>query len=304
MSAARSMTQSMTQLKGKLKHDEPMSRHTSWRVGGPASLYYQPANREDLLLFLQQLDVDQPLYWVGLGSNLLVRDGGVKGVVIAPTGGLTRMEQVDAQTVYAEVGVTSAKLARFTVDAGLTGGEFLAGIPGTVGGALAMNAGAFGGETWPIVTAVETVDRFGNTRRRAADEFRVSYRHVEMPVEGEWFLGAWFVLQVVQDSAGKQRIRELLNRRGDTQPTQQPNAGSVFKNPPGDHAARLIEQSGLKGFCIGKACVSDKHANFIINTGSATAAEIEQLIMHVRDVVRQHQGVELEAEVRIVGEPA
>ena len=303
MSAATAMKLSMTQLRGTLKHDESMSRHTSWRVGGPAELYYQPADRDDLLVFLRQLDATTPLCWVGLGSNLLVRDGGLKGAVIAPTGCLTRMEQTDAHTVYAEVGVTSAKLARFTVDAGLSGGEFLAGIPGTVGGALAMNAGAFGGETWPIVAAVETVDRFGQTRRREAGEFTVRYRHVEMP-EGEWFLGAWFVLQSVADNAGKQRIRELLNRRGDTQPTQQPNAGSVFKNPPGDHAARLVEQCGLKGFCIGKACVSEKHANFIINTGDARARDIEQLIEHVRNTVQQQQGVMLETEVRIVGEPS
>ena len=290
-------------MQGRLLENEPMSKHTSWRVGGPADRYYIPAGLDDLRMFLGTLPESEPLFWLGLGSNLLVRDGGLRGTVVATSGALKRLQLLDNHIVRAEAGVASAKAARFSVDHDLEGAEFLAGIPGTIGGALAMNAGAFGGETWNIVESVETLDRHGNLRHRPASEFNISYRHVEAP-EGEWFVAAHFSLQPREQAGaeGKAVIKSLLARRGSTQPMQTANAGSVFKNPEGDHAARLIESCGLKGKCNGGACVSDIHANFIINIGKASARDIEELISTIRKTVADKTGIELQPEVRIVGE--
>ncbi|MDH5514742.1 MAG: UDP-N-acetylmuramate dehydrogenase [Gammaproteobacteria bacterium] len=287
--------------RGELLQDEPMSRHTSWRAGGVARHFYTPVDVQDLAVFLQQLAADEPLLWVGLGSNLLVRDGGFPGTVICVHGAVTMLEWLDDTTLRAGAGVTCAKAARVTTRAGLTGIEFLAGIPGTVGGALAMNAGAFGGETWTQVAAVETIDRSGQLHTRMPGEYRVGYRSVRGP-ENEWFLAAHFALQPGDAEQAQARIRELLAQRGASQPVQQYSCGSVFRNPPGDHAARLIEASGLKGRKIGGAQVSEMHANFIVNTGNASAADIETLLNQVQGTVEQQQGVRLETEVRIVGE--
>ncbi|MDX1252103.1 MAG: UDP-N-acetylmuramate dehydrogenase [Gammaproteobacteria bacterium] len=290
----------MQGLRGTLLHDEPMARHTTWRVGGPARWFYEPADIDDLALFLSRLSEDEPLYWVGLGSNLLVRDGGIRGTVIMTAGALGGMTH-DGVMVRAEAGVPCAKVARYCARAGLVGIEFFAGIPGTVGGALAMNAGAFGGETWPLVASVETIDRRGVRHVRQPDEYQVGYRSVSGPA-GEWFIAAHFRLRSGDTQASQARIKELLEKRNRTQPTSQPSCGSVFRNPPGDHAARLIEASGLKGVCIGGACVSEKHANFIVNTGSATAAQIESLIQQVADTVERDHGVRLIREAHIIGE--
>lgn len=288
-------------LRGVLKRGEPLSKHTSWRVGGPADRFYEPADVQDLSAFLKTLPDNEPLFWVGLGSNLLVRDAGVRGTVVMLSGKLNGLERRGERAVRAEAGVASAKLARFSVQQGLSGAEFLAGVPGTVGGALAMNAGAFGGETWSVVTAVETMDHAGHIRTRTPSDFEIGYRSVRGPA-GEWFIAGHFGLTPGSEAQGQILIKSLLAKRGATQPTQWPNAGSVFRNPPGDHSARLIEATGLKGFCIGGACVSELHANFIINTGGATAAEIETLIEVLQDKVYAAQGVKLEAEVRIIGD--
>ncbi|WP_455218040.1 UDP-N-acetylmuramate dehydrogenase [Kaarinaea lacus] len=293
----------VTNLRGKLLQDEPMSRHTSWRIGGPADRYYQPADIDDLAQFLQQLPEDEPVFWLGLGSNLLVRDGGIRGTVIATSGVVNGLEQVNETAIRAEAGVYCAKVARFCARAGLTGAEFLAGIPGTMGGALSMNAGAFGGETWDIVTSVETLDSKGQRHTRTPDEYTVTYRHVSGPAN-EWFVAAQLKLETGDVEAAQSRIKELLARRNETQPTQQPNAGSVFRNPDKDFAARLIEACGLKGVCEGAACVSEKHANFIVNTGGATAAQVETLIEWVASTVEAKHGVRLQREVHIVGEAA
>jgi UDP-N-acetylmuramate dehydrogenase len=287
-------------LRGALLHNEPLARHTSWRVGGPARQFYTPADLDDLANFLATLPDDEALLWLGLGSNLLVRDGGFPGTVIATFGGMNALSMLDAQTLRAEAGVSCAKVARYMTKHGLTGGEFLAGIPGGMGGALAMNAGAWGSETWQSVVAVETLDRHGERRLRTPAEYEIGYRHVRGPAD-EWFIAAHLRFEAGDSSTAQARIKALLERRAATQPTNQPSCGSVFRNPPGDHAARLIEACGLKGTCIGKACVSEKHANFIINTGAARAADIEALIVLVRETVEREQGVRLETEVRIVG---
>lgn len=288
-------------LRGTLLHHEPMARHTTWRVGGQADNYYQPADIADLALFLSQLPADEPLFWLGLGSNLLVRDGGIRGTVIATSGMLNEMGRIDDQHVRVESGVSCAKVARFCAREGLAGAEFLCGIPGTMGGALAMNAGCFGSETWKLVESVETLDRQGNLHTRDADEFSVAYRHVTGP-EGEWFVAATLRLEKGDAQGLLEANKSLLEKRGASQPTQQPNAGSVFRNPEGDFAARLIESAGLKGRTIGKAQVSEKHANFIVNLGGATASDIEALIESVKSEVKQQQGVELQREVHIIGE--
>jgi len=290
-------------LRGELRPNEVLSEYTSWRVGGPADRLYWPADLDDLVMFLQVLPEDEPLFWLGLGSNLLVRDGGLRGTVICTRGRLKAMRRFDAERIYVEAGVPCAHVAKFCAEQRLTGAEFLAGIPGTMGGALAMNAGAFGGETWPLVERVITADHKGVRRSRPVEDFAVGYRSVR-GAEGEWFLAAELKLIPGDPEVSRERIKALLAKRAATQPTNLPSCGSVFRNPPGDHAARLIEACGLKGYGIGGARVSEKHANFIVNTGGATAADIETLIRHMREQVDSKYAVRLESEVRIVGEPA
>src|SRR5688572_976777 len=283
----------------RVKRDEPMSRHTSWHVGGPADVFFTPRDRTDLIEFLEMLPTGTPLFWLGLGSNLLVRDGGIRGVVIDTTG-LNQLESIDATCLYAEAGVPCARIARRCISLELGPAEFFAGIPGTLGGALAMNAGAFGGETWQHVVSVATIDRAGVRRERDASEYSVGYRHVSGPRD-EWFLGAKLRFEQ-RPGVSNEDIRLLLARRKATQPIGEWSCGSVFTNPPGDHAARLVDSAGLKGHRIGGARVSEMHANFIVNDGTATAADIEQLILHVMATVERVHGVQLQPEVRIVGE--
>ena len=284
---------------------EPMARHVSWRAGGAADRLFAPSSIQALAEFLRSLPKEEPLLFVGLGSNLLVRDGGFRGTVIL-THSAKRSARMDGGRIYAEAGVASPKVARFAATHHFVGAEFLAGIPGTVGGALAMNAGCYGGETWNIVPRVLTIDRHGELRQRDKAEYAIGYRHCQLRSENEeWFVAAWFDLEKGDGEASRARIKELLAKRMATQPLQLPNAGSVFRNPPGDHAARLIESCGLKGLARGGARVSEKHANFIVNPdGAASAADIEGLITQIKKVVLERTGVELVPEVRIVGEPA
>lgn len=298
----------MSRLRGQLLHDEPMAKHTSWRVGGSAEMFYKPADLADLQMFVASLPEDQPIHWLGLGSNVLVRDGGLPGATVATLSGLRELSQLDDGRVRAEAGVTCAKLAKQSVRWGFAGGAFFAGIPGTVGGALAMNAGAFGGETWERVVEVETVDRHGEIIVRTPADYQIAYREVQMrdshqhdqPAQ-EWFVAAIFQFEQDVDGLEAERIKTLLAKRNETQPTNQPSCGSTFRNPAGDFAARLIEASGLKGFAIGGAQVSEKHANFLINTGTATAADIEALADYVAEVVNTQQGVELVREFHVMG---
>lgn len=326
-------------LRGELGRREPMAPHTSWRAGGVADRAYRPADLADLAAFLRALPGEEPVHMVGLGSNLLVRDGGLRGTVIFTHWALReiRVERVENGhgEIYAEAGVASPKVARFAAMHGFAGAEFLAGIPGTVGGALAMNAGCFGSEAWDIVAHVHTLDRTGTQRMRTPEDYVVGYRHVILrpeagrlkaeggnqshpssltplearPLTGlilhpseEWFVAASFRLARGERETSRRKIKELLQRRLATQPLDQPNAGSVFRNPQGDYAARMIEACGLKGRRIGGAMISDKHANFIVNLGSARAADIERLIELAETRVKEKFGIVLEREVRIVGE--
>jgi UDP-N-acetylmuramate dehydrogenase len=284
---------------------EPMARHVSWRAGGAADRFFAPPDLEALAAFLRSLPKGEPVLFVGLGSNLLVRDGGFRGTVIL-THSAKKNARLDGARIYADAGVASPKVARFAAAHHFVDAEFLAGIPGTVGGALAMNAGCYGAETWDIVHKVVSVDRSGSIHEREKRDYEIAYRHCRLRSDmEEWFVGAWFELKKGDAEASRARIKELLARRIASQPLQLPNAGSVFRNPPGDHAARLIESCGLKGLARGGARVSEKHANFIVNPdGAASAADIEGLILQVKKIVRERTGVELVPEVRIVGEPA
>jgi len=300
MMALKFPTDFASSIRGRVLHNEPLARHTSWRVGGPADLFFKPRDADDLAAFLRLLAPHTSILWLGLGSNVLVRDGGVRGVVIATLGAFTELKQIGANEIWTGSGVTCAKLAKQCVKWGLGEAEFFAGIPGTMGGALAMNAGAFGGETWKHVAEVETINAQGNVHRHPASDYQTSYRHIDGPKD-EWFLGARLRFKTRAD-VSEVEIRSLLARRKATQPIGEWSCGSVFTNPPGDHAARLIEATGLKDFRIGGARVSEKHANFIINDGSATADELERMIEHVQATVARTQGVTLTPEVRIVGD--
>ncbi len=259
-----------------------------------------PSDLQDLQNYLAELSTDLDILWVGLGSNLLVRDGGFRGQVIAPLNALNEIRLNADGSLYAEAGVSCAKLAKFCRKQGFAGADFFAGIPGTIGGALAMNAGAFGSETWATVEHLFMLDRRGRLVERSAAEFEVGYRRVRLPRQ-EWFAAALFrfALRIAGEDSN---IRQLLQQRNATQPIGQPSCGSVFKNPPGKHAAQLIEAAGLKGYCLATACVSDKHANFIISSSTTTASDVEALIEHIRVTVAAKFDIRLESEVRIVGE--
>lgn len=284
-----------------ISNNEPMSRHTSWRAGGLAKRYVQAGSISALASFIATLPESEELLCVGLGSNVLVRDGGFNGTVIATQGVMTQLEMLDETTVYVGAGVAGAKLARFCSKQKLTGAEFFAGIPGLVGGALAMNAGAFGGETWPLVVEVETLNRKGEITKRLADEFEYSYRHVKGLMD-ELFISATLKLQKQWENNKTIEIKQLLARRAESQPTGVASCGSVFRNPEGFYAAQLIEDCQLKGRRIGGAVISQKHANFIINDNNATAADIESLIKLIQKTVKNKHGVLLQPEVQIVGD--
>ena len=294
-------------LRGRLSHRVSLAKYTTWRAGGIADSLYLPADRDDLASFLRQLTVFEAVTVLGLGSNTLVRDGGVRGTVVVmhnPGAALAVMDGL----VYADAGAASPKLARFAATHGCVEAEFLAGVPGTVGGALAMNAGCYGGETWRYVVRVEVLTRKGVFVVRTPADYAIGYRSVRRAdgaaLDGI-FTGAWFRFPQGDATKARARIKDLLARRIATQPLALPNAGSVFRNPPGDHAARLIESCGLKGLARGGARVSEKHANFIVNPdGAASAADIEGLIVQIKKIVLERTGVDLVPEVRIVGDPA
>jgi len=292
-------------LRGRWMHDEPMAKHVSWRAGGRARRAYVPADLDDVVQMLPLLPPDEDVMFVGLGSNLLIRDGGYAGTIVFIHNALRTLAMVTDGVIHADAGVASPKVARFAALHDRTGAEFLAGIPGTVGGALAMNAGCYGGETWRVVREVTTIARDGTLRTRVPTDYHIDYRHV-IPAfaaaQQEWFVSARFEFPAGSGSEARVRIRDFLARRIATQPLEKPNAGSVFRNPTGEFAARLIEACGLKGRRIGHAAISEKHANFIVNLGGASAEDIESLIREAQDQVHARFGIALECEVRIVGD--
>lgn len=299
-------------LRGVLRRQESMSKHVSWRAGGVAEYFYLPADLQDLATFLRHLPRTEAIWMIGLGSNLLVRDGGLHGAVVALHARLNDLHVVRQDQagglIYAGAGVPCAKLARFAAFHHLAGAEFLAGIPGTVGGALTMNAGCYGAETWEIVEKARTISRAGKLKEREPKDYHISYRHVVLQPqysavsEEEWFVGGWFSLKAGNCEISRQKMKALLTARLTSQPLNFPNAGSVFRNPEGDYAARLIEASGLKGYGVGGAMVSNRHANFIVNVGHATASDIEAVILMIRNTVKERTGIELLQEVRLIGE--
>ena len=287
---------------GQLLLQESLAHYTTWRVGGIAKALYKPVGIADLSAFLKQLPESEPLIWLGLGSNSLIRDIGISGTVILTQGCLNETTLIADDLIRVEAGVSCAKMARFAARNHLMGGEFWAGIPGTMGGALRMNAGCSNGETWHSVVEVETMTRTGEIRRRKPAEFNVSYRHVS-GLDDEWFIAATCRLVPGEKEKSLQLIKDLLAQRAATQPTSEYNCGSVFRNPPNQYAARLIESCGLKGFRLGGAMVSEKHANFIINhQGAATSNDIESLIQLVQKTVHEKTAVELIREVHIIGD--
>jgi UDP-N-acetylmuramate dehydrogenase len=315
----------VTNIKGDIKENEPMSLHTTWKVGGKARLYFQPENVQDLQNFLNILNQYQQhhnLLWLGLGSNVLIRDKGYNGIVINTVGKFKKIEFIknakdessinegnDYLMVSAESGVSCSKFSREMAKVGLLGAEFFSGIPGSMGGAMAMNAGAFGNECWNNLHEVETIDDKGQIYNRKSSDFNVSYRQVEGLKKTENSICEWFlkgIFKYPQNMSkvieSKEKIKKLLEKRNQTQPIQFANAGSVFKNPQGNFAARLIELCGLKNQSIGDAKISQKHANFIINEGSATAEDIELLMRKVQQQVFEKFSIKLEPEIRIYGE--
>src|SRR5260370_6071949 len=283
--------QSATVLRGPRRLGEPMARHLSWRAGGVAARAYVPADLAELDAFLAELPKGESVCFVGLGRNLLVRDGGFHGTVVSRHGphGAMRLE---GDLIYGEASGGCPKVARLAATRGFEGAEFLAGVPGTVGGALAMNAGCYGSETWDVVAKVLTISRAGKLSERKPADFEVGYRRVTLRGselgENEWFLAAWFRFHTGDEKRARARIKELLAKRIAEQPLELPNAGSVFRNPPGKYAARLIEACGLKGHEIGGARISEKHANFIVNPkGKPRASGSESLIDHSRDTAKE-----------------
>jgi UDP-N-acetylmuramate dehydrogenase len=276
-----------------IKFNEPMSKHCSLRSGGMTSEFFLPKDINELSLFLKS-NV-KPILLVGLGSNLLVRDRGFNGVTIHTK----NLKELNITNKYIEsgAGTSLAKLSRFAQANLKYGAEFLSAIPGSVGGALAMNAGAFGSEVWQYVVSVQTMSLSGELQERFPNDYEINYRSVKHIFSDEFFISARFDFNLNKPN---DNVRELLDKRNSSQPIGLPSCGSVFKNPKDNYAAKLIESSGLKGFCIGGACVSEKHANYIINQNNATALDIENLIIHIQNTIKALHNVELETEIIII----
>ena len=284
----------------EIRFEESMSRHTSFRIGGPAEVMAFPKNPEELSQILKEsalMDLKPAI--LGAGTNILAPDEGIRGLVICLKDCMDGMEQLDETHIRVAAGVTMTRAAMYAANLGLSGMEFAHGIPGTVGGGVYMNAGAYGGEICQICECVEVMDMDGNVSIRTNEEMKFSYRHSVLEDEQAIVLGATFRLAPGETEAIKATMRELQAKRSASQPLDLPSAGSAFKRPVGGYAAALIEQAGLKGFNLGNAGISSKHAGFAVNLGGATAAEMKQLLHQVSDIVYEKSGIRLEPEVRI-----
>jgi len=286
---------------GTVLQDEPLANHTTLGVGGPAHWFFRPDDVESLSAAMLCIPADVALLPLGRGSNLLPPDTGFDGVVL-DLGNLSHI-QVNGCELTAECGVRMSRVSRMCADHGLTGLEFMATVPGDVGGGVVMNAGAFGQQVADCLTRIKVLRRDGEVQEFHAEQLEMSYRHTDLP-HGSLVLSAEFTLQQSEGDAVRERIRQMRSRRSLTQPLELPNCGSVFKNPPGDHAARLIEAAGLKGHRIGGASISSKHANFIVNESEASSADVLSLIHLAQSTVLDQFGVSLEPEVRMLGEPS
>ena len=304
MTLSKAFREATLQHRGRLCRNEPLAKHCSWRTGGHAEYFFEPIDLDDLISVLGQFPSCR-ITWLGLGSNVLIRDGGLDGLVVS-TKKMNKISWLDNGLMRADCGVACAKIAKESASRGYGGAEFLAGIPGTIGGALTMNAGAFDGETWDLVVRAQVLDRSGVIQNVEPGDYVTGYRQVGLPNE-QWFVSAELAFSNIEASEenhsekGQERIKALLAQRAATQPTGVASCGSVFKNPANDFAGRLIEEAGLKGFQLGACAVSDKHANFIVNEACASASEIEALIKHVQSRVLEQHGIFLEPEVRIIG---
>jgi UDP-N-acetylmuramate dehydrogenase len=291
------------QVRGRLTANAPLDRVTWFRVGGPAELLFKPADADDLAQFLSGLPAEVPVTVMGVGSNLLVRDGGVPGVLIRLGAGFARMRALPDHVLEAGAAALDLNVAKAAQTAGLAGLEFFCGVPGTLGGALRMNAGAYGSEVKDVLIEAEAVDRGGRLRRAGAQALGMSYRHSAAPED--WiFTRAWLQARPGNPEDIARRMAQIQTEREESQPIRTRTGGSTFKNPPGKKAWQLIDAAGCRGLKLGGAQVSEKHCNFLINSGGATAADIEALGEEVRRRVKETSGIELEWEIRRIGVPA
>ncbi|MFH1624247.1 MAG: UDP-N-acetylmuramate dehydrogenase [Pseudomonadota bacterium] len=292
-------------VKGVLLTDRPMKEYTSWKVGGTADAIVFPKDLEDTVRIIKYLTEEQiPYFVLGNGTNLLVRDGGIRDIVISLSHGFKRIELLKedkSPMLFAEAGVLLGSLIRFSIDHSLSGLEFAAGIPGTVGGGLAMNAGGHFGELKDITHSISILNRNGRIITQEREDLRFSYRNLQLS-DSTVILSALFELKINSQSHIRDRIEKILGERKATQPLDLPSAGSIFKNPKGMSAGKLIDRAGLKGAQVGGAMVSERHANFILNLGNATAKDVLSLIGEIQEKVYQETGLILEPEIRIIGE--
>ena len=283
-----------------LRFAEPMREHTSFRIGGPAEVMAFPGNAQELSQLLKlshALDIKPVI--LGAGTNVLAPDEGIAGLVICLKDCMGGMEQLDASTIRVMAGVSMTRAAVFAANLGLAGLEFAHGIPGTVGGGVYMNAGAYGGEICQVCKSVDVMDMDGNIRTFTNDEMKFSYRHSVLEDQGGIVISAVFELTSDDTDAIRARMKDLMARRSASQPLDKPSAGSAFKRPAGGFAAALIDQAGLRGYRVGDAAVSEKHTGFAVNLGNATAADVRQLLEQVAHIVYEKSGIQLEPEVRI-----
>ena len=287
--------------KNTIYQNVELKNFNSWKVGGKAEQFLICNDKNTLSLYIKTKKIKPPITFLGLGSNLLIRDGGVKGTVVVTHGGLSKINK-DKDLIYAEAGVSCSKLSKFSAKEGFVNSAFFAGIPGTVGGALAMNAGCYGSETWDYVHKVLMINLNGDQVMRNKSDFEINYRQVKKDNKDESFLAAWLKFPEGNKEDAEKKIKELLAHRKNTQPLNWSTAGSTFRNPKDNFAAKLIEDCGLKGYQIGGAQVSEKHANFIINLGNASALDIENIIIYIQKVVFEKKNIQLLREIKIIGE--
>lgn len=282
--------------------NEPMSKHTSFKIGGPADIFVAPANRDELIHTLSVCKNNHvPYYIIGNGSNVLVKDKGFRGVIIQIYKNFNHIK-IDGETVYVEAGILLSKLSKLIATEGLQGFEFASGIPGTLGGAIYMNAGAYGGEISQVLVSADVIDHAGNIITMSNDELKLGYRTSILQDNNYTVISAVLSLKKGNKEEIKALMKDLDTRRKTKQPLELPSAGSTFKRPEGYYAGKLIMDSDLRGYVIGDAMVSEKHCGFVVNKGNATASDVLNLINHIQKTVKEKYGVDLEREVRVIGE--